>query len=411
LKNQLIFVKPIYTGEKRIFLKEDKRLILNNLNTFVASKYMSKFRIIIAICLIISSFNSCKDENKVTIKGEISNLDYPYVIVTHFSTDVLTVDTLKIGNKGQFNYRTSIDTLTIFTFYFNNYNSSAIVFADKGEKISIKGDATLPDLIQVNGNEINDDLTLFKKENEALLKQRAELLNNMKIDRMENTNQGILSENEKIVRLNSLNHELTQKAEDFVRKNPSKIASVILINNLFRDTENPTTLERVLKYLEGEASNFPLTEDLRMHCNKVKLSAEGAHLPYFQLVDTKNDTIRSIDFSGKYVVLSFLSASDKESKEEINVLKNEYNNLNKDSVQFISIYIDSEKYPITTISNDSIPWITVAEKKSWASDIVKTYNIHYVPYNILISPDGTIKRRNIPAHEVKKAISNGAKWS
>ncbi|HOV70589.1 DUF4369 domain-containing protein [Anaerorudis cellulosivorans] len=372
---------------------------------------MSKFRIIIAICLIISSFNSCKDENKVTIKGEISNLDYPYVIVTHFSTDVLTVDTLKIGNKGQFNYRTSIDTLTIFTFYFNNYNSSAIVFADKGEKISIKGDATLPDLIQVNGNEINDDLTLFKKENEALLKQRAELLNNMKIDRMENTNQGILSENEKIVRLNSLNHELTQKAEDFVRKNPSKIASVILINNLFRDTENPTTLERVLKYLEGEASNFPLTEDLRMHCNKVKLSAEGAHLPYFQLVDTKNDTIRSIDFSGKYVVLSFLSASDKESKEEINVLKNEYNNLNKDSVQFISIYIDSEKYPITTISNDSIPWITVAEKKSWASDIVKTYNIHYVPYNILISPDGTIKRRNIPAHEVKKAIANGAKWS
>lgn len=372
---------------------------------------MSKFRIIIAICLIISSFNSCKDENKVTIKGEISNLDYPYVIVTHFSTDILTVDTLKIGNKGQFNYRTSIDTLTIFTFYFNNYNSSAVVFADKGEKISLKGDATLPDLIQVNGNEINDDLTLFKKENEALLKQRAELLNNMKIDRMENTNQGILSENEKIVRLNSLNHELTQKAEDFVRKNPSKIASVILINNLFRDTENPTTLERVLKYLEGEASTFPLTEDLKMYCNKIKLSAEGSHLPYFQLVDTKNDTIRSIDFSGKYVVLSFLSASDKESKEEINVLKNEYNNLNKDSVQFISIYIDSEKYPITTISNDSIPWITVAEKKSWASDIVKTYNIHYVPYTILISPDGTIKRRNIPAHEVKKAIGNGAKWS
>ncbi len=400
----------IYKWE-RIFLKEDKQLIFNDLNTFVTSKYMSRLRIIIGICLIISSFNSCKDKDEVTIKGEISNLDYPYVVVTHFSTDILTVDTLKIGNKGRFNYRTSIDTLTIFTFYFNNYNSSAVVFADKGQKISIKGDANLPDLIQVNGNEINNDLTLFKKENEALLKQRAELLNNMKIDRMENTNQGILSENEKIVRLNSLNHELTQKAEDFVRKNPSKIASVILINNLFRDTENPTTLERVLEYLEGEASNFPLTEDLKTHCNKIKLSAEGAHLPYFQLVDTKNDTIRSIDFSGKYLVLSFLSASDKESKEEISVLKNEYNKLNKDSVQFISIYIDSEKYPITTISNDSIPWITVAENKSWASDIVKTYNIHYVPYTILVSPDGIIKKRNIPAHEVKKAIGNCAKWS
>ncbi len=372
---------------------------------------MRRFRIIILICLIISSLNSCKDENNVIIKGELSNLDSPDVIVTHFSTDILTVDTLRISKKGQFSYRTFIDTLTTFTFYFNDYNSSVVVFADKGEKITLKGDATLPDLIQVNGNAINDDLTLFKKENETLLKQRAELLNSMKIDQLENTNHGLLSENEKIVRLNSLNHELTQKAEDFIRKNPTKIASVILINNLFRDTENPTTLERVLGYLEGEALIFPLTEDLKTHCNKLKLSAEGSHLPYFQLVDTKNDTIRSIDFSGKYLVLSFLSATGVESRDEIRVLKNEYEKLNKDSVQFISIYIDSDKYPITSISNDSIPWITVTEKKSWASDIVETYNIRYVPYNILVTPEGRIKRRNIPAQEVRQAIEGATKWS
>ncbi|HXL00395.1 MAG TPA: thioredoxin-like domain-containing protein, partial [Dysgonamonadaceae bacterium] len=310
-------------------------------------------------------------------------------------------------------YRTFIDTLTTFTFYFNDYASSAVVFADKGEKITIKGDATLPDLIQVNGNEINDDLTLFKKENEALLKQRAELLNSMKMDRLENTNHGVLSENEKIVRLNSLNHELTQKAEDFIKKNPAKIASVILINNLFRDTENPTTLERVLGYLEGAALEFPLTEDLKTHCDKMKLSAEGAYFPYFQLVDIKNDTIRSSDFSGKYLVLSFLSAVGVESRNEVIALKNEYEKLNKDSVQFISIYIDFDKYPIasTSISNDSIPWITVTEKKSWASNIVETYNIRYVPYNILITPDGRIKRRNIPAQEVQQTIERTTKWS
>jgi hypothetical protein len=388
-------------------------LILIDLNTFVKSRHMHRFRIIILVCLIISSFNSCKDENNVTIKGELSNLDSPYVVVTHFSTDILTVDTLTIGKKGQFGYRTFIDTLTTFTFYFNDYASSAVVFADKGEKITIKGDATLPDLIQVNGNEINDDLTLFKKENEALLKQRAELLNSMKMDRLENTNHGVLSENEKIVRLNSLNHELTQKAEDFIKKNPAKIASVILINNLFRDTENPTTLERVLGYLEGAALEFPLTEDLKTHCDKMKLSAEGAYFPYFQLVDIKNDTIRSSDFSGKYLVLSFLSAVGVESRNEVIALKNEYEKLNKDSVQFISIYIDFDKYPIasTSISNDSIPWITVTEKKSWASNIVETYNIRYVPYNILITPDGRIKRRNIPAQEVQQTIERTTKWS
>ena len=224
---------------------------------------------------------------------------------------------------------------------------------------------------------------------------------------------GFCPKMKKIVRLNSLNHELTQKAEDFIKKNPAKIASVILINNLFRDTENPTTLERVLGYLEGAALEFPLTEDLKTHCDKMKLSAEGAYFPYFQLVDIKNDTIRSSDFSGKYLVLSFLSAVGVESRNEVIALKNEYEKLNKDSAQFISIYIDFDKYPIasTSISNDSIPWITVTEKKSWASNIVETYNIRYVPYNILITPDGRIKRRNIPAQEVQQTIERTTKWS
>lgn len=396
-------------AENEYFLKEHKYMIFRNLYTFMVNKCIHRFRIIILICLIISTFDSCKEENKVTIKGELSNLDFPYIVVTHFSTDTLVVDTVKIDKNGAFTYQTFIDTLTVFTFYLNDYNASAVVFGDKAQKITLKGDATLPDLIQVNGNEINEDLTFFKEENKALLTQRAELLNSMKMDRLSNTNQGVLSENERIVRLNSLNHQLTQKAEEFVQKNPSKIASVILINNFFRDTENPAALERVLGYLEGEALELALTDDLKTHCNNLKLSAEGSHLPYFQLVDTNNDTIRSVDFRGKYMVLSFLSASDEESRQDISVLKSEYDKLNKDSVRFISIYIDSDKYPITSIPDDSIPWITVPAKNSWSSDIVRAYNIRYVPYHILISPDGTIKRRNIPAQEVRQAIENAAK--
>lgn len=354
-------------------------------------------------------FLSCKNENNVTIKGQISNLESPYVLASHFSTDSIAVDTIRVNSKGQFKYEAHVDTLTTFTLYFNEFNTSAVVFADKKQKIILSGDANLPDLIQVKGNEINDVLTVFKKENESLLKQRAEIIHNFKIDALTNTNNGVLSENDKMAKINSLNHELTQRAETFIQAHPAETGSVILINDFFRDTENPQSLERVLGYLKGEALNSPLAASLTAYSNELKQSAEGASMPFFQLIDVNNDTVKSVDLIGKYVILSFVSASGLESREDIRVLKKEYDQLNKDSVKFISVYIDSDIYPITTIGNDSLPWTAVPEKRSWASDIVNAYNIHFVPYNILISPDGFIKTRNIAAQDIRRAIKNAAK--
>jgi peroxiredoxin len=218
-----------------------------------------------------------------------------------------------------------------------------------------------------------------------------------------------LNEADKIAKINSLNHELMQRAEAFIKANPEKMASVILINEFFRDNENPQSLERALGYLKGNALESPLAVDLKIYLEELKQSAEGAYIPYFQLTDLQNKTILSSDFKGKYLLISFLSAGDSESREVIKILKKEYEQLNKDSVKFMSVFIDSDIYPISTIKNDSIPWTTVAEKKSWASDIVKTFHVEFVPYNILITPDGKIKNRNISAIDISKSLKEEGK--
>ena len=92
------------------------------------------------------------------------------------SADTLVIDTIATDNRGRFRYRCHIDTMTTFSLYLNNYQSAAVVFANYGEKIRVEGDAQLPDLIKVNGNEINDELTSFKTSNIDLLTQRGQLL-------------------------------------------------------------------------------------------------------------------------------------------------------------------------------------------------------------------------------------------
>lgn len=359
---------------------------------------------LLVVCLLLVFF-SCKKEENIVIKGEIENLEYPYILASYNSSDSLAIDTIEVKEKGKFNYVSTIDTLTVVTLHFNNNNSSAVIFADKGQKLSVKGDAQLPDLIRVTGNPINDELTSFKIENETLLKQRGQLLVNLQqaaaADSAVARNLAINDEN---VKINALNHELTQKAEDYIKENPEKMSSLVLINDFFTNGENPQALQRVLGYLKGDVTKTQIANRLKMFSEKINRSAEGELAPYFQATDKNGKTIHPNDFRGKYVLLSFISAAGRASRETVEVLKNTYKKVPKDSVQFVSIYVDSDSLSVEYPDTDSIPWTIVAEKESWGSDIVQSYNIQYIPFNVLISPEGRIKDRNIPAREIAQAI-------
>ena len=368
---------------------------------------MVRFCKIVIYIFILYSILSCKNGEEVLIRGEISNLENPFILVTWLSGDTLATDTINVDVKGRFNYKNPIDTLTTFSLYLNNYESAAVVFADKGQELKVKGDALLPDLIEVNGNEINNDLTLFKMQNRELLSQRGQLLLNLNVESQADTvvNKSVTRHDE-LAKLQLLNHELISQAEEFIKKNPSRFSSLILINNFFINSDNPHALERVLGYLQGDVTNTRYATQLRSYSEKINQSAEGARMPYFKLTDKEEKAIFSHQFNGKYVLLSFVSMAGIESRETIDLLKEAYQGVNKDSVEFLTVYIDSDIYPVEYVENDSIPWRVVPEKRSWGSDIVDAYNVQYIPFNILIAPDGNIKVRNIPAQGVANAIRN-----
>lgn len=367
---------------------------------------MSRLFIGIIICVSILLTITCSRRDGTVIKGEITSLDYPYLLATYLSSDTLVIDTIPVNSTGGFSYNVDIDSLTTFTIYMNNYESAAVVYADKNQKLKVVGDAKLPDLIRVNGNEINNDLTLFKKQNQDLLKQRGQLLFNFNISGDSDSIQfNTLNRNDDIASMNLLNHELTLRAEEYIRENPTKLSSLVLISNFFMNSDTPLALERVLGYIEGDIKETQIAKRLYAYSEKVNRSAEGAIIPYFQLHDLKGDTINSYDYKCKYLLLSFVSSSGIESRETIELLKNEYEKLDSSKVEFVSVYIDSDIYPVDYPQQDSIPWTIVPEKRSWGSDIVDLLNVQYIPFNILVKPDGIIMERNVPSQEVAEVIN------
>lgn len=364
---------------------------------------------IVVYLVILLSVLSCKDKEEFLIKGEILNLKTPYVLASYFSADTLALDTVYVDSKGKFKYVNTIDTLTSFSLYLNDYENATVVFANKGETLKLKGDALLPELIEVEGNEINNDLTLFKTRNRELLAQRGRLMLNLTMVPVSDTiDIESITRRDESAKLQMLNHELSLQAEEFVKNNPTKFSSLILINNFFMNSDNPQALERVLGYMKGDVLRSEFGIRLKAFSEKINRSAEGARMPYFSLKDKDGEEIRSNMFLGKHLLLSFVSTGGIESRDALDFLKSAYKEVGSDSVKFLTVYIDSDIYPIEYVENDSIPWTVVPEKRSWSADIVDAYNVQYVPFNILIGPDGNIKMRNIPAQEVAKAIKNSS---
>lgn len=349
------------------------------------------------------------------ITGKLDNLDGKNFYVSHERGDSVVIDTIQVDKDGAFSFEGKVDTLTTFCFYLNQKTknpSFLYVYVEKGLKIDVKGDATLPDLIRVTGGEINDDLTAFKKENEDLLTKRAQTLTAVINDTVKNDK--LTGEKSYVMTLKNVNFELSNIAANFVKKNPEKIASVILINNFFKDETSIPRLDENLSLLQGKALEYPQTEKLRDYSSRVKRSSIGVQAPYFSLKDTKDKLVTFSSMKDKYVLLSFLSTTcsvcDEEKAESIAL----YNDMTKkkENIAFVSVVKDIEIKSIKEAYSDSLKWTLLPEYGGWAGKTFALYNVHEIPYNILISPTGVILDRDLPLEkltgrleELKKAAT------
>lgn len=354
-----------------------------------------------SLILIIVSCSSGVN-NEVEIKGKIKNISENHFLLTRESRDSLIVDTVFVDTQGDFSYKIPVDTLTLATVYFNDKTKYSYFVLDKGLKIEIKGDAKQPGLIDVQGGEINNELTDFRKKNKDLVKKRMGLL-----EMIADTTSVIDSvyankKNDYVSELTNINFDMANVAADYVKANPEKISSVFIINSYFKDETFIPRLDECLELLKGEAATFPLAGELKSYSDKIKKSQEGASAPYFLREDVKGKSLSLSSLLGQYVLLSFISETSPTYEEVNKVMKDIYADFKKkkDNIEFVTILLDGDSKVMTQDEKNRVDWRLIVEKGGWSSELLDLYNIKELPYNILISPQGKIVKRNIPAYVI-----------
>lgn len=331
---------------------------------------------------------ACVEKKSFVLEGDISGMTTPAVyFLVNGGGNLSPVDTV-YAKEGKFKYTSSSDSIKPLIIYMEEGNVWITIWAQNGQTIKVSGDINYPELIEANGNEINNSLSLFKRENTEIIKEKRDLIEKLKQHNPELKNN---SQDEDFSKKLSLEQLLREKAENFIKENPSSIASLVLIQDYILDNDNLSAMSMYLSLIESPAKEDRLYARLNSVYQRLQKTSIGNVAPDFSIKDT-NDSILSLSaFRGKYLILSFEKSGCGPCSEDYPVLKQIYKDREKTDIEIFSIAFDENKYDWLEVAKEyNIDWLQAIDTYGLASPILAYYNVNTLPDYFLLDKEGKI---------------------
>jgi len=208
---------------------------------------------LLVICSVLAFGCSTPDEQKISVHGDIDNLGQSQLLVTYYKEkDVISSHSVYSNHSGKFDLKIdAYDEITPIRIYFVNKKCWTTLFARPGDNVNIKGNIDMVDMLIITGGTVNNDLNRFKKQIRRLYLARLAILNGKYANKEESA--------EHLAQINLI---LKRLAKEFIKDNPSSVASVVLIQDFFYQDYDTCTKD-LLNLLKGDAKDYYLTKQIR----------------------------------------------------------------------------------------------------------------------------------------------------
>ncbi|NML39920.1 AhpC/TSA family protein [Chitinophaga sp. G-6-1-13] len=171
------------------------------------------------------------------------------------------------------------------------------------------------------------------------------------------------------------------------------IASRIMQRRLHPGTIDPSPMS--VKFGEPGEAQGPL--------GKVKI---GDMAPAFSVPDANGKMVSLADFKGKYVFLDFWASWCGPCKPQIPYLKAANDKYKGKNFSMIAVSLDSKKEAWEkAVEKHGINWTNVCSMKGWADETIASYGASYIPFNVLIGPDGKVLAMGLYGEDVEKKLA------
>lgn len=315
---------------------------------------------ILALCL----YSCGSSPNQVQIKGEIKGLSNDTIYL--YGADELSnlYDTIIVTNN-KLSHVIPMDTLIQVMMLIDNKYEYPL-YLDKKKVVTIKGDLSQNDFLDVKGVRPNEELTSFYKSLEDVRMQP---------------------------------DSIKKRVESYIYQNQSSLVSVYLLDKYFVQEETPdiARIRQLITYMDGTLQDKPYIEKLNKLLEENEKGEVGKTALSFSLPDAKGEKINRTKYRNQYLLLTFWASwcdSCHTSNAELKKIYETYEDHSQFAMLGISLDLDKSQW-LEAIKNDTLAWEQVCDFSGWESDVAKQYSVYTIPYTILLGTDGRVLVRDI----------------
>jgi thiol-disulfide isomerase/thioredoxin len=365
-------------------------------------------------------FTGCKN-NTVQISGTLVNpVNGEYIYLDELkSNELTTVDSMKITDKGTFNFKKEIKSPAFYLLKIHENNFLTMLIAP-GEKINLSAyNDSLNYPISVSGSKGTESMAEYNRTLRKTINKLSGLniIYNQNID---NPNLAAVMESLDSLAQCYLN-EINSYTKSYIDENINSLVSLVALYQQVAPSVYVLNPSKDLSYFVKVDSSLsilypkyePVTslheqvqemaEKIKMQSENDLMSGESASAPEISLPTPKGDTIKLSSTRGSIVLLDFWASWCAPCRQENPNLVKAYDLYHKRGFQIYQVSLDKTKDAwIKGIEDDNLGrWIHVSDIQYWNSIVIPLYKIESIPTNFLLDKDGKIIASNLRGEKLQ----------